>query len=147
MIMEAKEKLATYQRQATNLGGTNVLIVDDDIWLLRLAKAVIGSIDLSVVTTSSAAEGLKMIAEGYTPDLVLLDIRMPIMNGFEAFDRLRAIARLDNIKIIALTAYASEWDRDRILKYGFDGYISKPFKKANFIDSVRQALAVTVATG
>jgi CheY-like chemotaxis protein len=118
-----------------------VMIIDDDIGLLRLLETVLRNVNIVAVTASSALEGLALIAGGLTPNLILLDIKMPGLCGFEAFTRLRANPVLVGVKIIAFTAYVHELDQDRILGHGFDDYISKPFKKSDFIKVIFQALA------
>jgi two-component system, chemotaxis family, sensor kinase CheA len=124
-----------------------VMIIDDDIGLLRLLETVIRNINLMPITASSAQEGLSMIAGGCLPDLVLLDIMMPSTCGFETYNRLRELENFQQIKIIAFTAYAHEWEKDRILKHGFDGYICKPFRKAEFIRIITQALLTNEDSG
>ncbi|MEW6731566.1 MAG: response regulator [Acidobacteriota bacterium] len=128
--------------QLTSQRELTVLIIDDDISLLPLIKMVIIGLGLSVETASNAVEGLAMVAAGFYPDLIMLDIKMPGMDGFDTFNQLRANPRLKGSKIIALTAFATEEDRERILNHGFDYYISKPFKKSQLIEIVKQSLVV-----
>jgi CheY-like chemotaxis protein len=118
-----------------------VMIIDDDTDLLRLVETLVRAINMQPISASSAMEGLTIIANGLKPDLVLLDIKMPGLCGFQTFDRLRANPDLKNVKIIAFTAYANELAQDRITDYGFDDYISKPFKKSDLIKVIKQALA------
>jgi len=87
--------------------------------------------DYRVVEAYDGQDGV-MKAKTHHPDLILMDIAMPVMNGFRAFDAIRKEQSLQHIPIIAVTASAMTADRDEILHYGFDGYISKPFDIDNF---------------
>ena len=64
------------------------------------------------------------------PDLVLLDIQMPVLDGYAVVRRLRQTPRFASLKVLALTAYAMQGDRERVLKSGFDGYLTKPIDMA-----------------
>jgi CheY-like chemotaxis protein len=117
-----------------------VIIIDDDVGLLRLLETVLRNLQLQPILASSAMEAYSIINEGCHPDLILLDIRMPGISGFEAFKYFRSLPALNQVKIIALTAYADAKLCEEIITCGFDDYISKPFKKNDFAKSVMQAL-------
>ena len=77
------------------------------------------------------------MASEHTPDLVLMDIQLPDIDGVEALGRLRADERSATLPVLALTAQAMEGDRERFLAAGFDGYLSKPVDIAEFVTTVK----------
>jgi CheY-like chemotaxis protein len=78
------------------------------------------------------------LALEHGPDLVLMDIQLPDIDGVEALARLRADERSASLPVLALTAQAMEGDRERFLGAGFDGYLSKPVDIAEFVATVRR---------
>ena len=102
----------------------SIAVVEDNPDNRLLLQAILeDSYELTeYVTGIEALEGLT----GEVPDLILLDISLPGMDGVEVLQHIRADARLRNIPVIALTAHAMAGDRDRFLAAGFDGYLTKP---------------------
>jgi CheY-like chemotaxis protein len=76
----------------------------------------------------------------HRPDLILMDLGMPVMDGFEALDAIREEEALDGTPVIAVTASAMKGDREEILAHGFDGYISKPIDPEVLTQTIREAL-------
>ncbi len=101
-----------------------ILIVEDNVDNLLTIKSLLGE-DYRIVEAYDGQDGINK-AKTVLPDLILMDIAMPVMNGFRAFDTIRKEKNLQHIPIVAVTASAMTADRDEILHYGFDGYISKP---------------------
>jgi len=101
-----------------------ILVVEDNVDNLLTIKSLLGE-NYRIVEAYDGEDGIAK-AKTYHPDLILMDIAMPVMNGFRAFDAIRKEESLQHIPIIAVTASAMTADRDEILRYGFDGYISKP---------------------
>ena len=101
-----------------------IAVVEDNADNRLLLQAILEECySLTEYTTGSAAlEGLTR----QVPDLILLDISLPGMDGLEVLQHIRADARLQNIPVIALTAHAMAGDRERFLAAGFDGYLTKP---------------------
>ena len=85
------------------------------------------------------ADGVKK-AQELLPDLILTDLSMPGVDGFEAHKRLRADDRTRNIPVIAVTAHAILGDRERVLAMGFDGYVSKPVDEDLLLEAIASAL-------
>jgi len=114
---------------------SRILVVDDNELNLQLACDVL---ELAGHETLAAANGGEAvdIAVSSIPDLVLMDLRMPVMNGEEAMKSIRADARMRDIPVIVLTASAMAGEREQLLAAGFDGYISKPIDVASFADEV-----------
>ncbi len=101
-----------------------VLIVEDNVDNLLTIKSLLGE-DYRIEEAYDGMDGIAK-AKMHHPDLILMDIAMPVMNGFRAFDAIRKEKNLQHIPIVAVTASAMTADREEILHYGFDGYISKP---------------------
>jgi two-component system, cell cycle response regulator DivK len=114
-----------------------VLVVEDNERNMKLLRDVLtanGFTTLEATTGSRAVE----LAREHSPELVLLDIRLPDIDGVEVLRRLRADGRTASITILALTAQAMEGDRERFLTFGFDGYLPKPVNIVEIVDIVRQ---------
>src|SRR5215831_15110281 len=116
-----------------------ILIVDDNEQNLRLARKVLQSAGFRTLEASGGAEGVSLAVE-HRPDLVLMDIRMPDMNGTEVLQKLRADERTAAIPVVAHTSSAMKGDRERFLADGFDGYLEKPIRAREFPDQVREYL-------
>jgi two-component system cell cycle response regulator DivK len=85
-------------------------------------------------------EGVRLALE-HKPDLVLMDIQLPDINGIEAFTRIRADAGTAHIPVVAFTASVTPMDRSRITDAGFDGFIGKPINLREFLETVRATVA------
>jgi two-component system cell cycle response regulator DivK len=102
-----------------------VLIVEDNERNLKLVRDVLGFAGFQTLEARDAEAGIEL-ARTARPDVVLMDINLPGLNGFEALAALRADAATAAIPVLAVTAYAMKDDRARILAAGFDGYLEKP---------------------
>jgi CheY-like chemotaxis protein len=116
-----------------------ILVVDDSASALDLMGYLLRARGHEVVPASSGTEAVE-IAVDAMPDLILMDIQMPGMTGYEALDALREAARADVCPVLALTAYGVVGDRERALAAGFDGYFSKPITPATFMDQLEAFL-------
>jgi two-component system, cell cycle response regulator DivK len=116
-----------------------VLIVEDNEKNLKLFSVLIVSLGCGVLTAADGEVGVSMAREKM-PDLILMDIQMPRMDGVEALKILRADEKTRNIPVLALTSYAMKGDRERLIESGFSDYISKPINKDGFVEAVRKAL-------
>ena len=117
-----------------------ILVVDDDARNLRLAVTALEHAGHEVLSAENGADGINA-ALAHAPDLVLMDVQMPGMDGIAALRRLRAEPRTAAIKVVALTALAMKGDRERLIKEGFDGYIEKPIRYKEFLAGVAALLA------
>jgi CheY-like chemotaxis protein len=122
----------------------HILVVDDSEPELDLMTYLLRARGHEVVPASSGEEAVA-IALGSMPDLILMDIQMPSMTGYEALDALRASGRADICPVVALTAYGIVGDREKALAAGFDGYFSKPITPATFMDQLEAFLDRTDA--
>jgi CheY-like chemotaxis protein len=117
-----------------------VLIVEDDLKSLKLFRDLFeasGYASLEAINGKKAVE----LAREKKPDLILMDIQMPVMDGFEATKILKADAETRNIPIIALTAYAMKENDEKIREAGCDGYITKPIDTKEFLKKVAEYLS------
>ena len=116
-----------------------ILIVEDNEKNLKLVRDVLQVKGYSTLEAGTAEDGIKLATE-HKPDLILMDIHLPGMNGIEALSVLRADPSTASIPAIAVTASVMQQDRTLITKAGFDGYIGKPINIKEFLDSVKEAL-------
>ena len=112
-----------------------VLVVDDNVLNVELVKFVVGTEACLIESAPNAAQALLRI-ESFQPDLILMDIQMPGMNGLELTRRIKADAATRHIVVLAFTAYAMKGDEDRMRDAGCDGYISKPIDVETFAGEV-----------
>jgi CheY-like chemotaxis protein len=104
---------------------TTVLVVEDNPLNLKLVRDVLGHAGYRVLEAGDAERGIAL-ARSESPDLILMDVQLPGIDGIEALGRLRADAETAGIPVVALTALAMKEDRERCLAAGFDGYLEKP---------------------
>jgi CheY-like chemotaxis protein len=116
-----------------------ILVVDDNGPNLELVEYLLRSAGHFVLTAADGAEGL-LVAAKEAPDLVLCDLQMPAMNGYETLRALRGIENLRWTPVIALTAFSMPGDRARAIAAGFDGYLSKPIEPETFVAQVESFL-------
>jgi two-component system, cell cycle response regulator DivK len=119
------------------MAGELILIVEDNEKNLKLVRDVLQFKGYRTLEAGTAGEGLRLAAE-HRPDLILMDIQLPDMDGGTALSRLRAAPSTAGIAVVALTAQAMGGDRERLLGAGFDGYLTKPISMKEFPDQVRQ---------
>jgi two-component system sensor histidine kinase/response regulator len=122
-----------------------VLVIEDNPLNLELVRDVLMAAGMKVVEARTAQEGLTAASE-LKPTLILLDIRLPGMDGFAVLGRLKADSATASIPVVALTAQAMVGDREHALAAGFDEYIPKPIDTRTLADTVRALLDPTVAT-
>ena len=119
------------------MAGEQILVVEDNEKNMKLLRDVLqakGYRTLEAMTGGQAVE----LATGHAPDLVLMDIELPDIDGVEALRLLRADQRTVSIPVLALTAQAMHGDRERFLAAGFDGYVSKPVNIVELVGTVRE---------
>jgi two-component system cell cycle response regulator DivK len=119
-----------------------ILIVEDNEKNMKLARDVLQFNGFRTLEAVTAGQGLTLAAE-HRPDLILMDIQLPDMDGSTALRRLRGDAATASIKVVALTAFAMKDDRERFVSAGFDGYLSKPISVRELPSQVRELLGST----
>jgi len=116
-----------------------ILIVDDEPNLREMLSDILSAEDFAVVTATNGEEGLQKIYEE-SPDLIILDCAMPVLDGYELLERMRTDPMLVNKPVIMLTVQNSEKDQLRGLKLGVDDYITKPFKPSLLVARVNSVI-------
>jgi two-component system, sensor histidine kinase and response regulator len=130
----AKPQAAVPARRRERATGLCVLIAEDNEVNQVVARRLVEQAGHEVTMVANG----RMAVDAYSrlsPDLILMDLQMPIMDGLEATQKIRALqaAGANAVPIIALTAYATSGDRERCLAAGMDGYVSKPIRKDDLI--------------
>jgi CheY-like chemotaxis protein len=121
------------------LNGTGVLLADDDPESLDVLQELVIHEGATVRTAIDATEVLEIL-QTWTPDVLLIDIGMPVVNGFELLKRIRGTPGGVTIPAVAISGYAYERDKQLCIEAGFAGYLSKPFD----VDTLIQLIASLV---
>jgi len=116
-----------------------ILIIEDNARNLKLVRDILNHVGYPTVEADNAEDGLAL-ARAQRPDLVLMDVQLPGMNGVEALGRLRADPLTADIPVVALTAFAMKDDRDLLLAVGFDAYVEKPLNVREFPSQIAAVL-------
>jgi CheY-like chemotaxis protein len=116
-----------------------VLVVEDQDENLDLMVYLLTAFGHETLVARDGAEGVAVAAQA-RPDLVVMDLQMPVMDGYEAAARLKADPGLAEIPLVAVTAYAMVGDQERILRRGFDGYLTKPIDAEVFVSELERHL-------
>lgn len=116
-----------------------ILCVEDNPQNMRLVRKILKHAGFEVLEAQDGMTGVAL-AEQEVPDLILMDINLPDIDGIEATTRIKAQPKLAHIPIVALTANAMYGDEERILAGGCDGYLSKPVSKSKLVEVVKQYL-------
>jgi two-component system cell cycle response regulator len=120
---------------------TRILVIEDDEANMDLMVYLLGAFGYQLLLARNGREGVE-IALREPVDLVICDLGMPEMNGYEMVRKLKARVDLRPTPLIAVTAYAMAGDRDQVLKAGFDGYITKPICPETFVQQIEGFLAL-----
>jgi CheY-like chemotaxis protein len=114
-----------------------VAVIEDNEQSRRLLTDILDFHGYCVIGYERAEEALDA---SIAADLVLMDIRLPGIDGFDALSRLRALPGGDRVKVIAVTASAMDYDRKRIREAGFDAYLPKPVNRHELLETIRRLL-------
>jgi len=124
---------------------TRILVIEDNAANLELARYLLEAGGYTVLTAEDGEEGLRS-ARRDRPDLVVSDLQMPVMDGFEFLAQFRADEELCSIPVIAVTAFSMPGDATKVMQAGFDGYLSKPIVPETFIEQVAAYLPPSLRT-
>ena len=116
-----------------------ILIVEDNDKNLKLVRDVLQVKGFATIEAGTAEDGIALARER-KPDLILMDIQLPGMNGIEAIGVLRADPATAAIPVVAVTASVMPQDRNKITEAGFNAYVGKPINLKEFLDTVRNML-------
>jgi two-component system cell cycle response regulator DivK len=116
-----------------------ILVVEDNARNLKLVRDVLDHYGYEVVAAGTGEEGVRLAGET-EPDLILMDLQLPGIDGTETLRRIRATARGADVPVLAVTAFAMDSDRHRALDSGFDGYLQKPLSVRDLVRQVGDIL-------
>ena len=114
-----------------------ILIAEDNEKNRKLMQVILQKAGYKIAVAENG-EDVICLAKKVIPELILMDIQMPVMDGVEAIRILKSDPETKDIPVIALTSYAMEGDRERFLREGFNGYIPKPIKVKSFIETIKK---------
>jgi len=118
---------------------STVLVVEDSLAQRQMISDLLKGSGIKVAIASDGAEALEQFQQS-SPDLVVLDIVMPRMNGYEVCRRLKSDPKTQNVPVVMCSSKGEEFDRYWGMKQGADAYIAKPFQPAELIGTVKQLL-------
>jgi two-component system cell cycle response regulator DivK len=116
---------------------STVLIIEDNDKNMKLARDVLQAKGFQTLEAETGEDGVRLAKEK-KPDLVLMDIQLPGINGIEAFKQIRGDAATKSIPVVALTASVTPMDRSAITAAGFDAFLGKPINLKEFVETVRR---------
>lgn len=116
-----------------------ILYVEDNENNIDILKRRLGRLGFNVVVATDGAQGIAMAAE-QKPDLILMDLSLPVMDGWEATGRIKAAPGTKHIPVIALTSHAMVGERERALAAGCDDFDTKPVELARLVEKIRALL-------
>lgn len=131
-----------HDSEPTSAAGSakRVLLVEDNLHNRRIFAGILRHYGYDVTEAVNGEEGLEM-ARQLVPDLVLMDLSLPVMDGWEATRRIKNEPALKAIPVVALTAHAMAGDESRALEAGCDAYLSKPISPKKLVEEVQRILA------
>ena len=119
------------------MAGDRVLVVEDNEKNMKLFRDVLQATGYRTIEAATGEDAIEL-ARAHEPELVLMDVQLPGIDGVEALAQLRGDARTASIPVVALTAQAMRGDRERFLAAGFDGYLSKPIDVDELLRAVQE---------
>ena len=115
------------------MGKITVLIIEDNALNMKLVRSMLKLAHYQVLEAKDAEDGI-LAAREHTPDLILMDIQLPGIDGLDATKILTNDPKLKHIPVVALTSYAMQGDEEKAISAGCSGYIAKPIDTRNFLD-------------
>ncbi|WP_239088924.1 HAMP domain-containing protein [Sphaerimonospora thailandensis] len=133
---------AVTQERDTKLAGRKVLIVDDDVRNVFALTTILELHGMQVLYAENGRKGIEVLTRDDDIDLVLMDIMMPEMDGYEATAAIRAMPRFDDLPVIAVTAKAMRGDREKTLSAGASDYVTKPVDAGELVECIQRWLGL-----
>ena len=121
------------------MNATRVLVVEDNERNLKLVRDVLQYAGYEIIEASTGEEGVEL-AQSRSPDVILMDLQLPDIDGMEALRRIRKSPVTADVPVVAVTAFAMQDDRARVFDAGFDGYLEKPLSVRELPAQVEQFL-------
>ena len=121
------------------MNATRVLVVEDNERNLKLVRDVLQYAGYEIIEASTGEEGVEL-AQSLSPDVILMDLQLPDIDGMEALRRIRKSPVTADVPVVAVTAFAMQDDRARVFDAGFDGYLEKPLSVRELPAQVQQFL-------
>jgi putative two-component system response regulator len=121
--------------------GPRILVVEDEPENRLFIGLMLRTEGYEVVEAEDGPTALKALEQPPLPDLILLDVMMPGLNGWQVFERIRADHRWDRVPVVMLTALAQRSDVERAVELGVDGYLTKPFEPADLIHTIEETMS------
>jgi len=118
-----------------------ILIVEDNEKNMKLVRDILRHNGHATIEATTGDEGVRLAIEK-KPDLILMDIQLPDIDGIEALSRIRKEASLDTVAVIAVSASVMPDDQQKIVTSGFDAFVTKPINLKQFLDTVKRFLAL-----
>jgi len=116
------------------------MVVDDSITMRKVTSRVLERVEMDVITAKDGIDALERLQER-TPDVMLLDIEMPRMDGYELATHMKNDPRLKRVPIIMITSRSGEKHRQRALEIGVERYLGKPYQEADLLRNVQEVLS------
>ncbi|MFC7513949.1 response regulator [Herbaspirillum sp. GCM10030257] len=121
-----------------------MLLIEDDPANLELMEYLLNAFGHTCLCAQNGTTGLELALKE-SPDLVICDVQLPLLDGYVVIRQIRSDPRLRHLPVVAVTALAMVGDREKLLAAGFDGYISKPIEPEGFVGTIEQFLPVPSA--
>jgi len=138
---EKRRTLQRVRRHDPILAGRRVLVVDDDPRNLLAVTSIVERHGMSAVRATGGKEALSLLEREPNIDVVLMDVMMPGMDGYETMRRLRRDPKLGDLPVVALTAKAMKGDREKCMEAGATAYVTKPVEPEDLLGTLRGCLA------
>ena len=119
------------------MGNKTILLVEDNELNMKLVRSLLQLENYQIIEADNAEKGIQL-AHDHHPDLILMDIQLPDMDGLTATELILNVENLKNISIVALTSHAMDGDKERALAAGCVGYISKPIDTRSFLETIAE---------
>src|SRR6516164_3965678 len=116
-----------------------ILVVEDNEDNRQIIRDLLTSVGYELIEAADGMEGVAM-AQHHRPDLILMDVQLPVMDGYEATRQIRTVPELADVPIIAVTSYALSGDEAKTREAGCDGYVAKPFSPRQLLAKLREFL-------
>lgn len=137
-MIQYKLLSSTIKRKASRSEKGRILVVDDDVAMRTILTSVLSK-DFTVVTKRNGLEAMIWLSEGNLPDVIISDIMMPFLNGYDFIKNLRQNGIYSAIPVLVLSGHDAEDTEEESMRIGADGYLSKPFDPRIVLDYVLKA--------